>query len=108
MWHGEAQKVLAGAIHAAEKSPKMAREPHNKHSQCFQRKAENWESPLQISLPSSGARMKIPKDPDEHHRRATQNQMHEQNAFEFLAFKLELPSEKTSPEHRQHGNRCAE
>src|SRR5579859_825303 len=107
MWHGEAQKVLAGAIHAAEKSPKMAREPHNKHSQCFQRKAEIGESPLQISPPSSGAHVQTPGDPDEHHRRATQNQMHEQNAFEFLALKLELPSEKTGPEDRQHGSRCA-
>src|SRR6476646_327758 len=33
--------------------------------------------------------------------------MHEQHAFEFLALELELPSEKTGREYRQHGNRCA-
>ena len=34
--------------------------------------------------------------------------MHEQNAFEFLPFELELPGEDAGGDHRHRGNRRAQ
>src|SRR5580658_6916515 len=52
----------------------------------------------------SRAPMQNPNDPDEHQRSATQNQMQQQNSFEFLPFELELPREQPRSNYGNRGN----